>query len=327
MHALVMSEPSTDGSHTSVRSVAVPRPAAGQVAIDVAWAGVNFVDVMARRGDPGYAAEWPFVPGREVAGTVRELGAGVEGLSVGEPVAALTPHGGLAEVAVADAALVAAVPPGVPLPHAAAAPMSVSTALLLLDLVARIRPGETLLMHSAAGGVGSAVAQVAAQLGVGTSIGVVGRATKLVPALAAGWRHAFVTGERLPQEIEAVVPGGVDVVLDPSGTALLDLDLTVAAPGARIVLVGNPAGGQLGQPPALGTLIPRNLTVAGFSVSRLMRQRPDHVAKALRWGLDLLATRQVRVHASELPSLSDVPAVHAMMTDRTAAGKYVVRLR
>lgn len=71
----------------------------------MAYAGINFVDVMARRGDPGYAASWPYVPGLEVAGTVRETGDGVTGLSAGQPVAAFTRGGGLAEIAVVDDAL------------------------------------------------------------------------------------------------------------------------------------------------------------------------------------------------------------------------------
>ncbi len=327
MRALVVTEPSVDGARTAVRSIAAPRPAANEVSIDVVWAGLNFVDVMARRGDPGYAPGWPFVPGREVVGTIREIGTGVTALRRGQLVLALTPHGGLAEVGVADAALVARLPRGVPLPRAAAIPMTVSTAVLLLDQVARIRPGETLLMHSAAGGVGSAVAQVAAELGAGTSIGTVGDASKVGTAFAAGWSHVYVREDKLPDAIRTVAEGGVDVILDPSGTALLDLDLTVAAPGARIVLFGNPAGEPLGPLPPLGTLIAGNLTVAGFSVSRLMRERPSQVAAALRRAVDLVADKRIHLPAVELPSLDDVPSAYQAMTDGSGAGKYLVRIR
>ena len=77
MKAVLMTAPAADGSSTSVADVDEPRPGPGQVAIDVAYAGVNFIDVMARRGDPGYASAWPYVPGLEVAGTIRSVGAGV----------------------------------------------------------------------------------------------------------------------------------------------------------------------------------------------------------------------------------------------------------
>jgi NADPH2:quinone reductase len=136
MKAVLMTAPAVDGSTTSVADVDEPRPGPGQVAIDVAYAGVNFIDVMARRGDPGYASAWPYVPGLEVAGTIRSVGAGVHDLHPGARVAAFTPGGGLAEVSVAAADVTVEVPPDVPLGTAAAAPLAASTALLLLT-----RPG------------------------------------------------------------------------------------------------------------------------------------------------------------------------------------------
>src|SRR4029453_8097778 len=106
---------------TRIAELPIPEPAPGQIAVDVAYAGVNFIDVMARRGDPGYAPEWPFVPGLEIAGTVRALGPGVEEPTPGMRVAAFVGRGGLAEVALASAALVAEVPESVDLASAAAA--------------------------------------------------------------------------------------------------------------------------------------------------------------------------------------------------------------
>ena len=115
MKALVMTAPAVDGSTTSVADIDEPKPGPGQVAIDVVYAGVNFIDVMARRGDPGYASGWPYVPGLEVAGTIRSVGAGVHDLHPGQRVAAFTPGGGMAEVAVAAADVTVEVPPDVPL--------------------------------------------------------------------------------------------------------------------------------------------------------------------------------------------------------------------
>lgn len=112
MYALRITEPAPDASTSSVATgVDVPEPDPGEVAIDVAYAGINFLDVMARRRDPGYATAWPHVPGLEVAGTICELGAGVTARRVGERIAALTPGGGFAEVAVVPADLAVEVPP------------------------------------------------------------------------------------------------------------------------------------------------------------------------------------------------------------------------
>jgi NADPH2:quinone reductase len=337
MRALVMTEPSPGPDCTEVRELPDPRPGAGQVSVDVAYAGVNFIDVMARRGDPGYASSWPYVPGLEVAGTIREAGDGVTGLPPGLPVAAFTRGGGgLAEIAVAGADLVAPLPraltrPGQVTAAAAAVPLMLSTALLLVRDVARFRPGERVLMHSAAGGVGSVVAQVVAALGGGPRIGTVGSPDKVAAARAAGWDVTLVRGESLAEAIRAAadggvdrgVDGGVDVILDPSGTHLLELDLEVAAPGGRIVLFGNPAGGQPAPLPALGRLIGGNVAIAGFSMSRLAAAAPARVGAALRTGLELVADGKVELAVTELGGLDEVPAVHQLLAEGRGRGKYV----
>jgi NADPH:quinone reductase-like Zn-dependent oxidoreductase len=161
MRAVVFDRPAPDAGATRVAELPVPEPGPGQIAVEVACAGINFIDVMARRGDPGYAPEWPFVPGLEIAGTVRALGPGVEEPPPGTRVAAFVGRGGLAEVALASAALVARVPEAVDLARAAAARGAPPTAALLLEHVARVRAGEVVLVHSAGGGVGHALAQLA----------------------------------------------------------------------------------------------------------------------------------------------------------------------
>src|SRR6266849_5249338 len=120
-----------------------------------------------------------------------QVGSGVHDLHAGERVAAFTPGGGMAEVAVAAADVTVEVPPDVPLGTAASAPLVVATALLLLTGRARIRPGESVLIHSASGGIGAVVSQVAAALGSGRRIGTVGRPDKIAAGVAAGWDEVF----------------------------------------------------------------------------------------------------------------------------------------
>jgi NADPH2:quinone reductase len=326
MHALVMTEPSTGPEHTEVRTVPEPRAGAGQVTVDVAYAGVNFLDVMARRGDPGYAPSWPYAPGLEISGTVRELGSGVTGLREGQRVAAFTTGGGLADIALADAALTVALPEGVPLPVAAAAPLMLSTALLLLTDVARLQPGDSVLMHSASGGVGSAVAQLVSVLGGGLRIGTVGRPDKVADARRAGWDVALVRDDDVAGSVRAAAPDGVDVILDPSGTGLLDLDLDIAAVRARVVLFGNASGGRPAPLPPLGRLIGGNVTLAGFSISRLTATSPQRAADALRRVLELVAEGAVDVSVTEIGSLGDVAVVHQLLAEGRGSGKYVVAL-
>lgn len=324
MLGLVMTGPSAGPDLTEVRELEVPRPGAGEVSIDVGYAGLNFLDVMTRRGDAGYAPSWPYVPGMEVAGTVREVGSGVTGLVVGDRVAAFTRGGGLAEVAVTDASLAMPLPPRVSLPVAAAAPLMLATAMLLLTDVARFQPGETVLMHSAGGGVGSAVAQLVPALGGGLRIGTVGRAEKVDDAVGRGWDVALVRGDGLAEEVRAVAGTGVDVVLDPLGTSLLDLDLDVIAPGGRIVLFGNAGGGPLDPLPPAGRLIGGNVAIAGFSISRLTATAPSRVTGALRRVVDLLDVGRLCVPVTTVGSLDGVAAVHDLMAAGRGSGKYVV---
>jgi NADPH:quinone reductase len=322
MKAVIMTAPAMDGSTTSVADIDEPQPGPGQVAIDVAYAGVNFIDIMARRGDPGYASAWPYVPGLEVAGTIRSVGSGVHDLHAGEYVAAFTPGGGMAEVAIAAAGVTVEVPLGI----AASAPLVVSTALLLLTGRARIRPGESVLMHSASGGIGSVVSQVAAALGSGRRIGTVGRPGKIPAGLAAGWDEVFAREEGLAEAVRQVAPAGVDVILDPVGTALLDLDLSIAAPVGRVILFGNAAGGAQAPLPPAGRLIGGNLGVLGFSMSRLSATVPKAVAGALAKGLEMIAVAQIRPELTIVESLESVAAIHDLLAAGRGNGKYVAKV-
>ncbi|QPP10245.1 zinc-binding dehydrogenase [Streptomyces bathyalis] len=324
MRALVMTEPSTGPDRTGVREADVPQPGPGEVTIDVAWAGINFLDIMARRGDAGYARTWPHVPGLEVAGSVREAGAGVP-LEPGRRVAALTVDGGLAEVALVPAALAVPVPAGVALPVAAAAPGALATAMLLLTEAGRFRPDETVLVHSASGGVGSAIASFVPALGGGTLIGTVGSPEKVAAAKHLGYDVAAVRSDDLVAAVRAAAPDGVDIVLDPFGTDQLDTDLAVLAPGGRIVLFGNTTGEAPGELPALRQLIGGNASIAGFSISRLAAAAPERAAAALRQVLDLLADGAVDLPVTEIDSLDDVPAVHQLLAEGSGRGKYVVK--
>jgi NADPH:quinone reductase len=327
MRALVMTAPSKGSDRTQVQEIDEPRPGHGEVTIDVAYAGMNFLDVMARRGDPGYVPAWPYVPGLEVAGTVREVGAGVSDFTVGQRVAGFTRGGGLAEVALARAALTVPIPDRISLLTAAGAPMMFSTALLLLTDSARLGPGENVLVHSAGGGVGSALAQLVPTIGGGLLIGTVGRPDKIASAQKSGYDVAIARGDGLTEAVRAATGGGgVDVVLDPLGTSMLDVDLAVTAPGGRIVLFGNAGGGQPAPLPPAGKLIGGNVAIGGFSISSLSASAPKRVAAALRRVLDMIGTGRLDVAVTKVDSLADVPAVHQLLADGRGNGKYVTRV-
>ncbi len=343
MQALVFDGPAADTATSRIAELPAPEPGPGQVTIDVAYAGVNFKDVMARRGDPGYVPAWPFVPGLEVSGTVRALGAGVAGsgvagFGVGQRVAALTSAGGLAEVATASADLVVAVPEDLDLERAAAAPGALTTAALLLD-IGHLAAGEAVLVHGAAGGVGQAVARLAHIAGARVVLGTVGSAARVAAATEAGYDATLVRGPGLAAAIrertaigertatrECTAGRGVDLVLDPQGTALLDLDLEVAAPGARLVMFGNAGGGPIAALPPLGRLFAANVSIGGFSLAALAECDPMRLAAALDAVLGRLAAGELDIELTSVEGLAAAPCAQQALAEGRGPGKQVVRV-
>lgn len=325
MRAVVFSGP-RDIASTAVAEVPVPRPAPTQVSIDVSHAGINFADVMARRGDAGYAASWPHVPGLEVAGLVREVGQAVTGFLPGDDVVAATPAGGLAEVAIAEVAATVGRPEPVAPGVGAAVPLLVASGLMLLTQVAGVQPGERLLLHSASGGIGSVVGALAASLDLPVRIGTVGHPGKAAAALAGGFTHAVARDDATAAFLREVTHGhGADVILDPLGTAeSLAMDLEAAAPGARVVLFGNASGGALAPLPPAGRLIGGNLTISGFSHRGLLASSPKRIHSAMQDSLDLLRIGALKLPVTMVDGLERVHETHDLLAGGRGSGKYVV---
>ncbi|MEZ5580738.1 MAG: alcohol dehydrogenase catalytic domain-containing protein [Candidatus Competibacteraceae bacterium] len=162
-----------------------PRPGPGQVRIRVRACGVNFADSLITRGQYQVQPKPPFSPGFEVAGEVLELGAGVEGLAVGDRVIAMTPHGGYAEQVVASASRCVAMPAAMPDAHGAAFPVVFGTSHVALWHRARLQAGETLVVHGAGGGVGLTAVAIGKRLGA-TVIATASGTEKLAVAAEHG---------------------------------------------------------------------------------------------------------------------------------------------
>jgi NADPH:quinone reductase len=327
MRALAFLRAAADTSATTVLDLPVPEPAVGQVTIDVRYAGVNFKDVMARRGDTAYVSSWPHVPGIGVAGTVRALGPGVTDLAVGQRVAAVTTTGGLAEVAVAPAALTVAVPAAMDLAVAAAATDAPTAAALLVEDVARVRAGDVVLLHTAAGGIGQALAPLARLAGARLLLGTVGDQRRVQAAIRAGYDEVFVRGAGLGKDVLDRTSGaGVDVVFDPTGTQQLAADLEMVAPLGRIVLFGNATGEPFGDPPPVGGLIRGNVAVAGFSLAALSAGSQGRVAAALRLVLEHLAAGRLPMDITLVDALDRAPEAQQRLAEGRGEGKYIVRV-
>ena len=191
-----------------LRDVPDPVPGPGQVAIDVAYVGLNFADVMGRAN--GYLVpSLPFVPGLEASGRVRATGEGVDGLAVGQPVTTMTLSGGYADVVVVPSALAFALPDAIDRRTAAALPIVLPTAHALVHESGRLLTGETVLVHGAAGGVGTVAGQIASGAGAAAVYGVVSTPEKAAYALGFGYDEVFLAacGSDLNEAVENVRVG------------------------------------------------------------------------------------------------------------------------
>lgn len=302
---------------------AAPEPGPGQVVVEAVWAGVNFADVKARA--EGYRVpSLPYRPGLEVSGRIRAVGEGVEGLRPGQEVAALVGGGGYAEVVLAEATSVFPLPDGMDLRTAATLPTVLPTAHALVHEVGRLWSGESVLVHGAAGGIGTAVGQLARAAGAGAVYGVASNDAKADYALKHGYDEVF-RPETFEADARRATGGrGVDLVLDPVGGDTLRRGLEALAVFGRLVSFGNASGAELrvGQ----GELYPRGRSVAGFSVLALAGTAPD----ALR-ALTERALRAVSDGTVVLPVTAEFPLAgaadaHQLIGGRTSMGKLLLRI-
>ena len=228
MRAVVITEHG-DTSVLRVEERPDPQPGPGEVRVDVAAAGLNFADVMARMGLYADAPKPPVVVGYEVAGVVGAVGEGVDGVAEGDRVMAATRFGGQAERVVVKASDTIALPESLSFAQGAAIPVNYGTAWAALMVFANLQPGERVLVHAAAGGVGIAATQIAKRRGAF----VLGTASpgKHDAIRANGVDEAY--GYDLPETLAKV-----DVVLDALGGASFKRSYDVLRPGGRLVAFG-----------------------------------------------------------------------------------------
>ncbi|MET8978068.1 zinc-binding dehydrogenase [Streptomyces sp. NPDC004539] len=302
----------------------IPEPGPGQVTIDTAWAGVNFADVKARAD--GYRVETlPFRPGLEVSGRVRAVGEGVTGLVPGQEVAAFLSGGGYADVVSAEATATVPLPRGLGLRTAAALPTVLPTAHALLHEVGRLRAGETVLVHGAAGGVGTVAGQLARAAGAGAVYGVVSSPAKAEYALRHGYDALFAP-DTFADDVRSATGGkGIDLVLDPVGGETLRRGLGALAPYGRLVSFGN-ASGEAPWQAGMAELGAWGRSVSAFTIIGLAGSAPLELralterafAKAVEGVVALPVT-------AEFP-LAEAAEAHRLMGGRTSTGKLLLRV-
>ena len=298
-------------------------PGPGQVLIRIAGAGVNFADTLMIEGKYQEKPDFPFAPGLEGAGRVEAVGEGVMRVKGGDRVLALLDHGGFAEAAIANESDCFAIPDEMDWATAAGFPITYGTAHGGLGWLAKVRTGERLLVHGAAGGVGLAAVEVGKALGAEV-IATAGGAEKLAVARAHGADYLVdYRQEDIKSRVREITAGeGVDVVFDPVGGRVFDASLRVAAWGARLIVIGF-AAGEVQQIPANHLLV-KNISAMGLYWGSYRKKAPDMLLRQFDDLFSWYETGHLKPRVSHTLPFSSAAEALELLKQRRSTGKVVL---
>ena len=325
MTAIAITEPGGPEKLAPTRRP-VPQPAAGEVLIQVAAAGVNRPDCLQRQGSyppPPGASD---LPGLEVAGAVVALGEGVVDWNIGDEVCALLTGGGYAEYCVAPAPQCLPVPTGLTVEQAAALPETFFTVWSNVFDRARLQPGESLLVHGGTSGIGTTAIQLAKALG-SRVFATVGGSEKVQPCLDLGAERVInYREEDFVQVIKEITNNkGVDVILDMVGGDYVQRNLSALAVEGRLVFIAFLRGAKVEL--NLAPVMMKRLTITGSTLRARPVAHKAPIAQALRetvW--PLLASGAIRPLIDRVFPLAEAAAAHALMESNRHVGKLLLQV-
>ena len=304
---------------------AVPVPGAGQIAVAVAAAGINFPDVLAIAGTYQVRTPPPFVPGNEAAGTVTAIGAGVRRFAVGDRVVVATRGGAFAEHCVAPEAMSSPLPAELDFAQGAGFAVTYGTSYHALQQCAQLSPGETLLVLGAAGGVGIAAVEIGKALGARV-IAAASSTVKLEFASAAGADELIdYSSSSLKDAVRELTAGaGVDVVCDPVGGEQAEQAYRALAWHGRYLVIGF-ASGTI---PAFAANIAllKEASIIGVWWGTWCEKEPASQARNMQELATLISAGKLRPRSSAAYPLDDYAAAFAAITGRRALGKVILQM-
>ncbi len=310
-----------DSEKLRIEEIPAPEPAAGQVMVKIVASGVNFIDIYFRTGL--YKADPPFVPGMEAAGVVERVGADVGDFSPGDRVAYAMTRGSYAQYAVVPAATLVKVPNDLDLSLAAASMLQGMTAHYLTHSSFPLQPGQSALVHAAAGGTGALIVQMAKMRGARV-IATVGSQSKAVRARQAGADEVIIyTQQDFEVETRRLTEGkGVDVVYDSVGAATFHKSINSLRLRGMMVAFGNASGPVPAIEPLLlsqkGSLFLTRPTLASYSATR----------EELLWRagdvMDWLASGALKQNIFKTYPLENASQAHRDLEGRLSTGKLLL---
>lgn len=310
------------GSTPVLGNILEPIPVKGEVVVRVEAVGLNFADMLAIQGKYQVKQVPPFIPGMELSGVVEALGPGVDGPAPGTRVLSTCPAGALAERICLPADRLCAIPDTMSFAEAAGFPIAYGTSHLALTHSGRLKPGETLFVTGAAGGVGLTAVEIGKRLGARVIASARGAARLEVAQAAGADRLIDSDAPDLKDALRA--EGGVDVVYDVVGGPAFDQALRACKPDGRLLAIGF-ASGDVPQIPA-NLLLVKNVTVAGFWYGGYEAYAPQLVADSMAQLLHWRAEGLIRPHVSQVLPFEAFPDGLALLRDRKATGKVVIRV-
>ncbi|RNF40223.1 quinone oxidoreductase family protein [Planococcus salinus] len=310
-----------------IKEKEMPKLADHQVLIKVQAISVNFADIKSRKGRyHGAAADASFTPGLDCAGEIVEIGDGVTRFAAGQRVMAFPAEGSYAEYVKADENLTFAVPDELDIETAAASLTVGITAYNVLKKVARIEQGETVLIHAAAGGIGSTAIQLAKLFGASQIIGTTSTAEKAETAKGFGADHVInYMEEDFTEQVQRLTDGkGADVILDTVAGEVFDKSVKCLAPFGRIISFGHANDDSAPGHVKTTELHSSCRSVLGYSTGTYRKHRPEFLHEAAEKITEYIISKELDIVISKRFKLSEAAEAHAHIESRKSIGKILL---
>jgi NADPH2:quinone reductase len=307
------------------KEIEMPSIGSKQVLIRTAATSVNFADIKARIGKYHGAKKPPYVPGLDLAGTVEAIGSEVTTVKVGQRVIAFPNNGSYAEYTTADEVLTFPIPNHIDFDTAAACPTVSFTSYNLLVQCANINQGETVLIHAAAGGIGTTAVQLAKLLGSKTVIGTVGSDEKITAVEEAGADYVinYQKEDFVQQVLNFTNNEGVDIILDSVSGDIFENSLKCLSRFGRIVNFGNAKGSTAGQVNT-SELHASCRSVLGYSLGTTRKYRPESLKETAEAVIPYLESGQLKMFIGKRFKLKDAALAQEWVESRKSTGKVLL---
>ncbi|WP_160722123.1 quinone oxidoreductase family protein [Bacillus sp. USDA818B3_A] len=300
-----------------------PVPKGHEVLIEIKAIGVNYADTARREGKYVVKTPLPFIPGAEIAGVVAEVGDQVTKIKLGTRIVTLIESGGYADFALADERAVIPIPEQLDFHTAAALPLQGLSAYHILKTMGRLEKGESVLIHAAAGGVGTIAVQLAKLMGAGKVIATASSEEKLLLAkeMGADVLINYTEPDWDRQVLDATSGRGVNVALEMAGGEVFNKTVKCLATFGRLVIFGAASGEQSRFYPS--TLMARNQSVIGFFLPQIMR-KPDLLQPSLEELFAYLRQGKLKLTIGGVFPLQEAANVHTLLQSRKTHGKLIL---